>query len=101
MKITRISKLTGVERTFELPIIGKQFQELEAGKKPEFVVPHLSKEIINWIKTGVTIEEKLEQAELKKKERKKKADEKKITKIKEPKVKKVTKKVKNEKTKRK
>ena len=100
MKITRTSKLTGIERTFELPIIGRQFQELEQGKKPELVVPHLSKEVIHWIKTGVTIEEKLEQAELKKKERKKKAVEKKemAARIKkEPKVKKV----KSEKTKRK
>ena len=57
MKITRTSKLTGVTRTRELPIIEAQLKVWQDGMLIQAAMPNLNDNQREFIKTGITEEE--------------------------------------------
>ena len=58
MKVTRISKISGVKRTRDLPITKKQYARFKARKETiQAIFPKLSPEDREFIKTGITDEE--------------------------------------------
>jgi hypothetical protein len=57
MEITRVSILTGIERTREIDVTAKQMVEWIGGRLIQDVMPHLSEGDREFIMTGITEEE--------------------------------------------
>ncbi|WP_299654243.1 hypothetical protein [uncultured Jannaschia sp.] len=57
MKITRISRLTGVERTREINLTPAQLAAWEGGEFIQDAAPHLSDADREFVMTGITDEE--------------------------------------------
>ena len=57
MKITKVSILTGVTNTLDIPISKEQYQEYLNGESLDVVANELSQFDKDFIRTGITIEE--------------------------------------------
>lgn len=57
MKITRVSAVSGIERTKEFPISQEQWDAWERGAHIQNAMPHLSDEDREFILSGITKEE--------------------------------------------
>jgi len=57
MKIKRTSMLTGIVRTKDLPVTRQQIKEWEAGALIQDVMPNLSDDDREFVKTGIVAEE--------------------------------------------
>lgn len=60
MKVTRISKYSGIERTIDLDITEEQLKRYEEGEYIQKAFPHLTPSQREFILTGCTDEEWLE-----------------------------------------
>ena len=57
MEITKISMLTGMSNTLDIPISKEQYQEYLNGESLDIVADELSQADKDFIRTGITIEE--------------------------------------------
>lgn len=57
MKITRISQVSGIERTMDIDVTQEQLDKWEAGELIQWVMPHLTTNEREFIMTGITAEE--------------------------------------------
>lgn len=57
MLITKVSILTGIEHTKEIPVTAEQIAAWEGGMVIQNAMPHLSDDDREFIMTGITVEE--------------------------------------------
>lgn len=57
MKISRVSELTGVERTMEINVTPEQIEAWQDGELIQKVMPHLSDDEREFLISGITSEE--------------------------------------------
>jgi len=57
MKITRVSQISGIERTMDINVTQEQLDKWEDGEFIQRVMPHLTTNEREFIMTGITSEE--------------------------------------------
>jgi hypothetical protein len=57
MQITRKSQITGIEHTLEIPCTPEQLAQYRAGLLIQVAMPNISKDMREFIMTGITPEE--------------------------------------------
>lgn len=57
MQITRVSQVSGIERTMEIQVTQEQLDKWKEGEFIQWVMPHLTTDEREFIMTGITAEE--------------------------------------------